>query len=472
MAAEDLDGFDFGDFLEGLDLENLDDAFNAFEDRQPQTRTSEASMVAYLDPANRERKVRKLNRIQRMTDAEKVQLSESLLEDATRINALQTAEKAERTKGQYEKRLAAQQQRETERKELGVIRERVHPSLLFDQEIIAKYIKDPDIRALLNDGRIQFYCNDEVLTALGVNARNFWRRVTKCCDFGGYMETGFDNVFQGKEGFQLLTAVDSVTREVLGFLTAERGECQLAPEVWSVNLICTATVLHGKGPAAQALSRGVTPISGIVMLGAMLYSLSILERPFAVLELAGGYTNSRGFIAYSKLGFIKNLSLFNNENGKRCFYDPGNLPMYVSLDHFTPKTIQALVSGRKRIALNSLQDDTGFFVNYLQRKFYTPEEGDVKNRLYQTYLCIKPQHKQLIRNCEMDALDKQFLYDAADELMDSGKEVYIPTQVQLPIQAYRIFNVPAKRGGMRRKRTRVRTRLRRTRRSSKRCSKN
>jgi len=298
-----------------------------------------------------------------------------------------------------------------------------------------------------------------VLGALNITtAEEFAVKVTKCCNFRDYMVNGFNNVFNGTEGYQLLTAVDSTSNEVLAFLTAQRGECELKPDVWSVNLICAATV--------RTLPNGIPTFPGTLIMGAMLYSLSILGRPFAVLELASGYTNIQGFLAYSKLGFIKNLSLFNHgmyDKQKRkynpqCFYDPANLPMYVSLNHFTPEIIKDIVTGRKKIKLNSVQDDTGLYEAYSHGHRYTDKDQQMlaaENVLYQTYLCINPDHRQLITLCRMNPVAKQRLYDESENLPKG----LIPDQVEMPEQIYDIVTI---RHGGQRKRTR-RTKKRGTR---------
>jgi hypothetical protein len=273
------------------------------------------------------------------------------------------------------------------------------------------------------------------------------------------MEDGFTKVFNGTPGFQLLTAVDTLHNEVVGFLTAQRGECQLKPDVWSVNLICSGSVYDARRPGST-LPQDVQPLAGIVILGAMCYSLRTLGRPYAVLELAGGYTNTRGFLSYSKLGFIKNLSLFNNGDIQgdryvpRCFYDPGNLPMYVSLDQFSPQIIQDLVTGRKKLRLTHEQDDTGIYANYYEGRTTQRDVAIRKNAFYRIFLCLKPRHLRLIDGSRMNAVDKSFVKNQAAQIPEALRDI-IPDVVVLPPQVYDIVTI---RGGTRRKkRTRRRT---------------
>jgi len=101
---------------------------------------------------------------------------------------------------------------------------------------------------------------------------------------------------------------------IVGFIILEYGECKTKPTVWSVNLICTTTNIRRK------------TIKSTLLLGAYLYCIrnSAFTKE-CILELAGGYTNMPGFISYTRMGFKKDTSLYNNN----CFEDFNNLPMSV-----------------------------------------------------------------------------------------------------------------------------------------------
>ena len=136
-------------------------------------------------------------------------------------------------------------------------------------------------------------------------------------------------------------------QSVLGFIVVEKGECQLLKDIYSVHLICTR----------ESKSKA---IKGAVLLGAYLYCIKssdeITERnKRGILELAGGYMNLSGFFAYSKLGFDKDNSLYDELH---CFKDAGNLPMSVDLTKYSSRDIIDMVNGtKKRLA----EDDTGIY---------------------------------------------------------------------------------------------------------------
>jgi len=161
------------------------------------------------------------------------------------------------------------------------------------------------------------------------------------------------------------TKVASINKidNLVGFIIAEYGECKMKPDVWSVNLIC----------AGKAGNRGLKGI-GNVLLGAFLYCIKNSNyKQEAVLELASGYTNIPGFLSYSKLGFNKDLSLYqlgrsgsSSFFGKTaalpsCFTDLGNLPMSVDLSTMTSDVIINRVTGDDLRVVTDIDDDTGLF---------------------------------------------------------------------------------------------------------------
>lgn len=229
--------------------------------------------------------------------------------------------------------------------------------------------------------RQQIY--DEVLLA------TFVRLASKICVDSNddpvigelYGESAIRKVFDNSTHFDILIAVNNPrsrstrpaanTRvasiqkldNLVGFIIAEYGECKMKPDVWSVNLICA-------GKAGNRKLKGV----GNVLLGAFLYCIKESNyKKEAVLELAGGYTNMPGFISYSKLGFNKDLSLYQLASSsssswfgktvasQSCFTDLGNLPMSVNLSGITSADIINRVTGKESRVVTSSDDDTGLF---------------------------------------------------------------------------------------------------------------
>jgi len=158
-------------------------------------------------------------------------------------------------------------------------------------------------------------------------------------------------------------------KKILGFLIAERGECRMKRNTYSVNLICIQKnpVLVGSKPYT---------VKGTILLGAFLYCIKsydgILELlgdegdegededqeilpvdQQGILELAGAYENLDGFFAYSKLGFKKDISLLTHRdvpNNERCFYDPTLLQMIAPMNQFdSPQHIIQRVTGERRM---------------------------------------------------------------------------------------------------------------------------
>jgi hypothetical protein len=148
---------------------------------------------------------------------------------------------------------------------------------------------------------------------------------------------GVDAVFVVAKHYEKLKREEFATRpevalkkkmqHVLGFLIAELGECERLPTVHSVNLICTREHVAYKLYDKQGEREKAR---GALLMGAFLYCLKQNGERLGVLELAGGYENCGGFFSYSKMGFVKNLDLFENS----CFHDVHNLPMSCDLEQF------------------------------------------------------------------------------------------------------------------------------------------
>jgi len=239
---------------------------------------------------------------------------------------------------------------------------------LFHNTLVQRYAES------LPPNDYKLVCNEDIFNYLGPTYITEQSR--KCCagKIGDtYKRDSFINtLIKRKREFELLSAIDS-SNTLLGFIVCELGECKMLENVWSVRLICV---------------KKTTKMSSLVLLGAMMYAIKEKGGKFAVLELAHGYSNIQGFVSYSKMGFLKNLSLYNYRPTYReptlCFQDPGNLPMYVSLQYLTQQTIVDLVTGKKEIQLTSKQDDTGMFQRYKQNMKHPRRELDYWNAEYRS----------------------------------------------------------------------------------------
>ena len=136
---------------------------------------------------------------------------------------------------------------------------------------------------------------------------------------------------------------------VLGFIIPEFGECTMKPDVWSVNLICVKPNEYN--------------FKSLMLLGAFLYCIRNNDdyTKEGVLELAGGYKNINGFISYTKMGFNKDLSLYQ-ETAPICFTDYNNLPMSIHNIHLisNDRMINRVV-GRERRIVKPTEDDSGLY---------------------------------------------------------------------------------------------------------------
>ena len=178
-----------------------------------------------------------------------------------------------------------------------------------------------------------------------------------------YGQQQMDNIINDFEKFDILVAVMSdyqdvstfkrtktVTQnkmdKVVGFIITELGECKILPNTVCVKLICVK-------PAT---------IKGSLLLGAYFLGIkhSIYDK-LGVLELARGYLNVSGFISYTKMGFNKDISLYNADPNM-CFSDYRNLPMSVNLDSYTEGHIIGLATDVGTIS--QANDETRIFDLY------------------------------------------------------------------------------------------------------------
>lgn len=119
--------------------------------------------------------------------------------------------------------------------------------------------------------------------------------------------------------------------KIHSFLVTEMGECKSQPRVHSVNLICS-NVAGG----------------GAVLMGAYLYCIKRTPAlpQLGLLELAGGFKNTKGLCAYSKFGYIPNLMYL----GPHCFGDSGNLPMSIDVSRLAVDQILEVVRGKAKVS--------------------------------------------------------------------------------------------------------------------------
>ena len=173
-----------------------------------------------------------------------------------------------------------------------------------------------------------------------------------------YGRNTIENLIRRNNTFDILVAVKDFTpsptnttkwsevklNHIVGFIIAEYGECRNQPDVWSVNLICTTTINNNAS------------IKGILLLGAFLYCIKNSNNvQKGILELAGGYSNISGFISYTKIGFNKDLSLYD----ANCFYDFNNLPMMADVDTMDDEQIITRATDRERRIYND--EDSGLY---------------------------------------------------------------------------------------------------------------
>jgi hypothetical protein len=107
--------------------------------------------------------------------------------------------------------------------------------------------------------------------------------------------------------------------KILGFIVAEKGECKIFPNKVSINLICVR----------NNIDKVKYNVKSSVLLAA--YLCMIKQSKYdqvGILELAGGYTNTKGLCAYNKFGFVHDKTLEKYS----CFNDDNNLPMSVDLE--------------------------------------------------------------------------------------------------------------------------------------------
>ncbi len=109
-----------------------------------------------------------------------------------------------------------------------------------------------------------------------------------------------------------------LTKNILGFMIVQKGECTKFNEAYCVNLICT--------PTTDNRAKGIGSILMSLYIYCILNNDSVTDKT-GLLELANSYINVGGLCLYSKYGFEYDVTLYGND----CFRDYNNLPMILDL---------------------------------------------------------------------------------------------------------------------------------------------
>ena len=153
---------------------------------------------------------------------------------------------------------------------------------------------------------------------------------------------------------------------VLGFVIPQLGECRMLPNTWSINLICGTPLVQQKSGSkkdkleAEATNEDLAAkskgLGGFLLAATMLaakrfYASRGIQPAEMILELAGSYGNASGLTSYTKLGFVKDLTLFYEEtpanclswDTRNCFCEENTLPMKSNLDLFTENDLKSIL---------------------------------------------------------------------------------------------------------------------------------
>jgi hypothetical protein len=188
------------------------------------------------------------------------------------------------------------------------------------------------------------------------------------------VESNYQSIKAAEGRTKTKTAANKKLNSVLGFIIVEKGECKRLPYAYSVNLICVRSIKEKP--------------KGALLLGAYLYCIKKIGQRYGLLELAGGYKNAAGFFAYSKMGFIKNTSLFDAQ----CFTDLHNLPMSIDIAEYKYTDFVDYASGHRKFT--NFRDDTGFLD-------IIPEKGNEKQHRLQI---------EIARHCNL-LYQMPYIYD-------------------------------------------------------------
>jgi len=137
-------------------------------------------------------------------------------------------------------------------------------------------------------------------------------------------------------------SADQKLSKIVGFMITQLGECEMHPNVISVNLICI---------------RENSDFKSYYLLGALMYCLKgrMIYEQRVILELGNKYLNLAGFFAYTKVGFDRDDALYNQE----CYEEKESLPMSANLTKYTKDEIIQFATNNK--VRNDVVDITGLY---------------------------------------------------------------------------------------------------------------
>jgi hypothetical protein len=171
---------------------------------------------------------------------------------------------------------------------------------------------------------------------------------------------------------------------IRGMIIVEKGECQRYPDVYSVKLICSRDTQGIKGVGSFLMASFLYCVKQ-----KMLNTKTPHDQQFVILELARGYANVKGFMSYTKLGFVKDLSLYRVEPNCQdrntylpdsCFCDESTMPMRCDLSEFESANDVFRRMNTKRVHND---DNTGLYRLY---KWRQPSKDDEDGNNLQTEL--------------------------------------------------------------------------------------
>ena len=174
-----------------------------------------------------------------------------------------------------------------------------------------------------------------------------------------------------------------------GFIITQMGECYIKPYVHGIKLICTTRA-----------------VKSILLLGAYLYCIknSPQAEQDGFLDLAGGYRNMSGFIAYSRMGFNKDPSLAD------CSSVISSLPMSVDISTLSNQIIIQRATGQDIRVHTS--DDSGLY-NIKSVKTLRDREIDnlitCNNLIYKIQMLTYPIFMERIKIKELNIAEKIML---------------------------------------------------------------
>ena len=227
---------------------------------------------------------------------------------------------------------------------------------LFTDDRLFSYVENEGIKGMLNGYHLVTFTNFRNGKSDGSLTRTVCEWTAICnlgkdyCDFTSrslVMDPHFD----------ALIAI-SPSGSVDGFIITELGECAKKRHIYAVNLICTQN-----------------RFKSLLLLGAYLYCIKQLDpsQQEAILELANHYKNPPGFLAYTKMGFTKQMNLM----GPTCFWDLESLNLPMSVEHLyaiSADRIIQLVTGEHKLDETTVDDPSHFYEKYSTKQTIHSED--------------------------------------------------------------------------------------------------